>query len=63
MPGWCVSMSAQKTPASSPVPWQVRLGGAYESEAFTLDLDVMVHGPSGSASSPIVAAAQPPADP
>jgi long-chain fatty acid transport protein len=55
--------SSQKTAASSPIPWEVRIGGAYESETFTLDLDVMVHGPSGSESSPIIAAAPPPVDP
>jgi hypothetical protein len=54
--------SSQSTAAASPIPWEVRLGGAYTSDTFTADLDVLLHGPSGSAESPIDAASPPPAD-
>jgi len=55
--------SSQKTDANSPIPWEARFGAAFTSEAFTADLDVLVHGPSGSAASPVVAVSPPPVDP
>jgi hypothetical protein len=54
--------SSQPTAASSPIPWEVRVGSAYTTDTFTADLDVLVHGPSGSAGSPVVAVAAPAAD-
>jgi long-subunit fatty acid transport protein len=54
--------SSQRTNASWPIPWQVRLGGAYASETFTADLDVLLHGPTGSASSPVDQVSAPAAD-
>ena len=54
--------SSQSASASSPIPWEVRLGGAYTSEAFTADLDVLLHGPAGSAEAPVTAVSAPPAD-
>jgi long-subunit fatty acid transport protein len=54
--------SSQPAAASSPIPWEVRLGGAYASETFTADLDVLFHGPSGSASSPVQQVSAPAAD-
>ncbi|HWO11351.1 MAG TPA: hypothetical protein VNN80_17780, partial [Polyangiaceae bacterium] len=54
--------SSQSAAAASPIPWEVRLGGAFESETFTADLDILLHGPSGSAQSPIKGVAQPAVD-
>ena len=55
--------STQPTAASSPIPWEVRVGGAYTTDTFTADLDVLFHGPSGSAESPVTAVSPPAADP
>jgi long-subunit fatty acid transport protein len=54
--------STQPAPASSPIPWEVRLGGAYLYEDWTVGLDVSLHGPSGSASDPVVAVGTPSVD-
>lgn len=54
--------SSQPAGASSPIPWEARIGGAYTSDSFTIDLDVLFHGPSGTAQSPVTAVSQPPAD-
>lgn len=54
--------SNQSVEASSPTPWEVRLGGAYTTASFAMDLDVLLHGPTGSADSPVVALSAPPAD-
>jgi hypothetical protein len=42
--------------ARDPIPWEVRVGGAYEPTAdLTLALDVSTYGPNGSREHPIVA--------
>jgi hypothetical protein len=55
--------STQPAAASSPIPWEIRLGGAYLYEDWTIGLDFLLHGPTGSASDPVVAVGPPPVDP
>jgi len=55
--------STQPAAASSPIPWEVRLGGAYLYEDWTVGLDFLLHGPTGSASDPVVAVGPPRVDP
>jgi hypothetical protein len=54
--------SQQPASAHSPIPWEVRLGGAYLHDDFTLALDVLFHGPTGSAKDPVVAVGAPASD-
>jgi hypothetical protein len=55
--------STQPVAASSPIPWEVRLGGAYLNDDWTVGLDFLLHGPTGSASDPVVAVGAPAEDP
>lgn len=64
MPGYSTFFSSDQgdLEASSPIPWQVRVGAAYRvRDRFTAVADVWVDGPSGSADDPVrqVGAAQP----
>lgn len=64
MPGYATYFSSDQgdLEASSPVPWQVRVGAAYHvRDRFTAVADVWVDGPSGSADDPVrqVGAAHP----
>ncbi|HEU4580036.1 MAG TPA: hypothetical protein VFS67_17380 [Polyangiaceae bacterium] len=54
--------SRQPASARSPIPWEVRIGGAYLHDDFTLALDVLLHGPTGSAQHPVVAVGAPASD-
>jgi hypothetical protein len=48
--------TSDTTSARDPIPWELRLGGAYEPTAdFTLSCDVSVDGGNGSADDPVVA--------
>jgi long-subunit fatty acid transport protein len=48
--------TSDSTSARDPIPWEVRLGGAWEPTAdFTLSCDVSVVGANGSADDPVVA--------
>jgi hypothetical protein len=55
--------SSQSVSASSPIPWELRLGGAYLGDDVTVALDVMVHGATGTAKHPVVALGAPAPDP
>jgi len=54
--------STQPAPAKSPIPWEARVGGAYHDEDWTIALDAMLHGPTGSPSDPVVAIGAPSVD-
>jgi hypothetical protein len=54
--------STQPAAATSPIPWEVRAGGAYLNEDWTVAFDVMLHGPTGSAADPVVAVGAPSVD-
>ena len=54
--------SQKPASAHSPIPWELRLGGAYLHDDFTLALDVLLHGPTGSAQHPVVAVGAPASD-
>lgn len=66
VPGYATYFSSDQgdLPASSPIPWEVRVGGMWKpSDDFSAAFDLSVVGPNGSADDLIEAIGQPSPDP